>query len=467
MLLAMLWHEHPYLLPMNRLQSMWLALLASLWFLPVLMLCLSVVAGVGLVELHGVVGVDIDLAERWPRLFGAGAEGARGMLSAIATSMITVAGVVFSITVVALSMAASQYSPRILSNFMSDRATQAVLGAFVSIFAYCLVVLRTIRGADEGGFVPSLAILGGFVLAFAGVLLLIYFVHHVALSIQVPSILERIAEETNEAIERLFPDPMGSGADTDGATDAGGLHRARPVEVCATHTGYLVGVDSDALLAWAERQSVVVEIVPHMGDFVVKQLPMLRLHGGTGLLPAFDRADTDALLACFGISRQRTVHQDAAFGLQQIVDIAMKALSPGINDPSTATICVDQLSALLASVANRQMPSSCRATHGVVRVVAQGVNFESMLSLAFDAISEHADQHIEVHECLACAIGRIATVTTAAKRHAALARQLDIVAACAERAGIPEHRRVRFDGLVAQERARIDCFSNEQSPQPA
>ena len=463
--LDMLWYAHPYPVSMNQIRSMWRALLASLWFLPVLMLFVSVVAGVVLVELHGVA--DDDLAERWPRLFGASAEGARSMLSAIATSMITVAGVVFSITVVALSLAASQYSPRILRNFMSDRATQAVLGAFVSIFAYCLVVLRTIRGADEGGFVPSLAVLGGVFLAFVGVLLLIYFVHHVALSIQVASILERIAAETNEAIERLFPDPVGSGTDTDGVTNAGGFQRAHPVDVCATRTGYLVSVDGDALLAWAERRSVVVEVVPRMGDFVVARLPMLRLHGDAGLSADLDRGDTDALLACFEIGRQRTVHQDTAFGLQQIVDIAMKALSPGINDPSTATSCVDQLSALLVGVADRRMPSSCRATRGVVRVVAQGVDFESMLSLAFDAISEHADQHLEVYECLACAIGRIGTATDAAQRLAALARQLDIVAACAARAGVPGHRRARFDSLLRQERARFNRPSNADSLHPA
>jgi len=156
---------------MNRLRSLWLDLLGSLWFVPGLMVIAGVAVALLLIELDPMVGRQ--LADDWPRLFGAGAEGARGMLSAIATSMITVAGVVFSVTIVALSLTASQYSPRVLRNFMSDRPTQVVLGAFVAVFAYCLVVLRTIRGGDEGAFVPSLAVLGGVLMAFVGIGLLI------------------------------------------------------------------------------------------------------------------------------------------------------------------------------------------------------------------------------------------------------------------------------------------------------
>ncbi|MGE5864799.1 MAG: DUF2254 family protein, partial [Rhizobacter sp.] len=139
---------------MKRLRLIWLRLLGSLWFVPTLVTAGCMSLAVGLVEAG--TWVEIDLARDWPLLFGAGANAARSMLSAIATSMITVAGVVFSVTIVALSLASSQYSPRVLRNFMGDRPTQLVLGVFVGIFAYCLVVLRTIRSMDEGdGFMPS------------------------------------------------------------------------------------------------------------------------------------------------------------------------------------------------------------------------------------------------------------------------------------------------------------------------
>lgn len=433
--------------PGHRLRNGWRALRSSLWFLPTLMLCASVAAAVGLVELQSTV--EIDLSQRWPRLFGSGAEGARGMLSAIATSMVTVAGVVFSITVVALSLAASQYSPRVLRNFMSDRPTQAVLGAFVSIFAYCIVVLRTVRGPDEGAFVPSLAVLGGIGMAFVGVILLIYFVHHVASTIQVSSILERIAEETKSAVERLFPDTLGQPA----AEPAGEMLREAGVtaNVLARSTGYLVSVDGDALLACAERRSIVVELLPEIGDFVVVDLPLFSVAPAGSL----DEAAREALCACVVVERQRTVEQDAPFGLQQIVDIAMKALSPGVNDPTTAIACIDHLSALLALMADRRIPTPCRATSGVVRVVARGPDFDSMLSLAFDAIGEHAADHVEVYERLVAALARIADATDDPQRRTALGRQLAIVVACAETAGVPLHRRERFGASCARARRRI------------
>ncbi|HSC87841.1 MAG TPA: DUF2254 domain-containing protein [Polyangiaceae bacterium] len=436
---------------MHQVRNLWQALQGSLWFLPALMLCASVAAAVGLVELQSMV--DVDLSQRWPRLFGAGAEGARGMLSAIATSMATVAGVVFSITVVALSLAASQYSPRVLRNFMSDRATQAVLGAFVSIFTYCLVVLRTVRGPDEGAFVPSLAVLGGMAMAFVGVFLLIFFVHHVASTIQVSSILERIAGETLSAITRLFPDTLGAPA-VEPALEPAVDSRAHAEEIAvvvAPSTGYLVSVDGEALLGCAERRSIVVELVPAVGDFIVAALPLVRVKPAARL----DDATRNALRACFVIDRQRTVAQDVPFGFQQIVDIGMKALSPGVNDPTTAVACIDHLGALLVAMADRRVPAASRATGGVLRVVARGPDFDSMLSLAFDAIGEHAADHVEVHERLVATIGRIAGATVDGARRTALARQLEIVVACAARAGVPAHRQARFDALCDRERRRI------------
>lgn len=413
------------------------------------MLCASVIAAVGLVELQSTIQSDLSL--RWPRLFGAGAEGARGMLSAIATSMITVAGVVFSITVVALSLAASQYSPRLLRHFMSDRGTQAVLGAFVSIFAYCLIVLRTVRGPDEGAFVPSLAVLGGMVMAFVGVFLLIYFVHHVASTIQVSAILERIAAETREAIERLFPDALGAPERERPRLSARGDATFGTAIVAAPATGYLVSIEGDALLAWAEQHAQEIEILPCVGDFVIGGLPLLRLSPAASI----NKDARAALLASFVVERQRTVHQDAPFGLQQIVDVGMKALSPGINDPTTAIACIDHLGALMAVMAGRHIPSACRTSGGVVRLLARGPDFASMLSLAFDALSEHAADHVEVHERLASTVGRLAHATNHADRCAALSRQLEIIVAGAVRGGIPAHRRHAFEALCEGERQRI------------
>ena len=177
--------------------------------MPSLIVAVSIVLAVALIEVDSS-GSDRWLA-RWPRLFGAGAEGARGMLSTIAGSMMTVVGVTFSMTLVTLALASSQYTSRILRNFMRDRVTQVVLGIFAGIFTYCLIVLRTIRSGDEGGFVPSLAVSFAVVLAIGGIGALIFFIHHIASSIQASSIIASVANETMAAVDRLFPGKLGQG----------------------------------------------------------------------------------------------------------------------------------------------------------------------------------------------------------------------------------------------------------------
>ena len=189
--------------PMNKLKQLWSNLRSSFWFMPSLIVVVSIVFAVVLIEADSA-GSDRWLA-RWPRLFGAGAEGARGMMSTIAGSMMTVVGVTFSMILVVLALASSQYTSRILRNFMRSRVTQVVLGIFAGIFTYCLIVLRTIRGGDEGAFVPSLAVFFGFVLALGGVGALMFFIHHIASSIQASSIIASVAQETIAAIDRLFP----------------------------------------------------------------------------------------------------------------------------------------------------------------------------------------------------------------------------------------------------------------------
>lgn len=195
---------------MVKLQQRWKELRASFWFVPSLIILGAIALALGLIEAESL-GASEALAD-WPRLFGVGAEGSRGMLAAIAGSVITVAGVAFSITVVALTLASSQYTPRILRNFMRDRANQFVLGVFVGVFTYCLIVLGAIRGGGDR-FVPSLAVLGGFVLALISVGVLIFFIHHIALTIQAETIIASVTEETNEAIDRLFPEELGHDED--------------------------------------------------------------------------------------------------------------------------------------------------------------------------------------------------------------------------------------------------------------
>ncbi|HEX9003492.1 MAG TPA: DUF2254 family protein, partial [Blastocatellia bacterium] len=192
---------------MMKLKQWWNDLRSSLWFTPVVFVVAGMALAAGLVELDGMV--KDDLLYRYPRLFGAGAEGSRGMLTIIAGSMMTAVSVSFSITVASLAQASSQYTPRILRNFMRSRTTQVTLGILSGVFVYCLIVLRTVRGSDEIQFVPSLSVMFGFILALAGVGALIFFIHNAAVSIQASHILAALSEETVAAVDRLYPEELG------------------------------------------------------------------------------------------------------------------------------------------------------------------------------------------------------------------------------------------------------------------
>ncbi|MBL0419704.1 DUF2254 domain-containing protein [Ramlibacter sp. AW1] len=371
---------------MNEVSRLWTLLRSSLWFVPTIMVLVSIAAAVGLVEMSELVGDE--MVAQWPRLLAAGADGSRAMLSAIATSMITVAGVVFSITIVALSMAASQYSPRVLRNFMRDRPTQYVLGIFVGCFAYCLVVLRTIRSSDEelGNFIPAAAVLGAMAYAFAAIALLIFFIHHVAQSIQASFIVARIADEADKAIANLFPEEIGEGP---ARTDP-------PVVVVpmawtgirAASEGYLTAVASDDLLSCACAQDRVVRLRPRIGDFVMRDSVVVEMSGCAPI----DEAQEKLLLDAITLGRQRTVEQDPIFAIQQLVDVAVKALSPGINDPTTAALCVDRLAALLSRLARRRMPDPYRMADGKLRVIAPVPDFRDIVIRSFGAVVHHARQ---------------------------------------------------------------------------
>jgi uncharacterized membrane protein len=277
---------------------------------------------------------------------------------------------------------------------MHDRPTQAAFGVFVGIFVYCLVVLRTVRAADEGGgFVPSLAVAGALVLAVAGVGVLVYFIHHLAVAIQVSTIVQRIANETRATVDRLFPDELGPGEDDGGGSPAPEDLRWRAVP--ARRTGYIVAVDLDELYGYARDRDAVLRMELAVGDFAIESQPLVALAGGRE-----EEDDVEAVDGLFAIAAERTIEQDAAFGIQQIVDVAARALSPGINTPGTAALCIDHLGALFARLARRRIPPSGRREDGKLRLILKGPSFESLAALAFAPLTRDAAGRAEVLEHL-------------------------------------------------------------------
>jgi uncharacterized membrane protein len=436
------------LAPMRHLRLLWDALRSSLWFVPTLFVLGAIVLAQGMIELDHLLPVD-TYAEALPRVFAVGSSGARSVLATIAASMISVAGVAFSITIVALSLASSQYSSRILRNFMADRANQGVLGAFVGIFVYCLWVLRTISENDAYTFVPIIAVLGGVMLALVGIACLIFFIHHIAQAIQAERIILAITGETLNAIERLFLEKMARPAEVVRppmpAADAA-WHA-----IAASSTGYLQSVDGDGLVAFAAEHDRVVRMEHPVGGFIVDGSPLVSISGD----PWPNEAMATRANACFAIGGQRTLVQDASFGVRQIVDVALKALSPGINDTTTAVSCVEHLTAILARLAERRMPSPYRVDKGKLRVIALRPTFGDFLGHAFDQIRQNAGGNVATLGALIEGLAVVAERVDDADRRRDIARQLDLVAAKAQATIEQAEDRAGIDAAAGALRARL------------
>ncbi len=437
---------------MNKLKQIWSNLRSSFWFVPSLIVAVSIALAVTLVE-AGSIGSDQWLA-RWPRLFGAGAEGARGMLSTIAGSMMTVVGVTFSMTLVTLALASSQYTSRILRNFMRDRVTQVVLGIFTGIFTYCLIVLRTIRGGDESGFIPSLAVSLGVVLAIGGISVLIFFIHHIASSIQAANIIASVAAESMAAVDRLFPEKLGHGpVDSDEDQSPLPLPERSWQAVAARGNGYIQSVDNAALLRLAREHQTIVRMERGIGAFVVHDTTLASL----ALEDPPEKEIIADLQAAYSINRYRTVEHDTAFGIRQIVDMALRALSPSTNDTTTAVMCVDYLTAILARLAPRQIPSSRRYEEGELRVLTIGPTFESLLAESFDQIRGSAQGNVAIMLRILGALQTIAGLTASPGRRRALRDQVRWIAELAERTLEPAHDRARIDTRLARVREALEA----------
>ena len=351
--------------------GLWRRLRDTFWALP--LLCALSALGLGLILTRVDESLDTDRTLTF--LFGGGPEGARSLLGAIITSMISFTGLVFSITIVVLQLTSSQFSPRVLRTFLRDRFNQFALGIFVATFVYALVVLRAVRGtAQFEPVVPQLSVTVafGFVLLSIGVFLA--YIHHIAQSIRAATIITRIGDETRALIERRHPEdaePCPPLPRPDGPATL----------IAASRPGVVRSVDDGRLLALAQEHGVVVCLVATVGDFVPTGGPLLRVHGE-------DSPEADALRGAITIGDERSLDEDVGFGLRQLVDIAERALSPGVNDPSTALQTVDQIHDLLRRLATRPLaPRQLRTENGALAVDVPEPGFGDHLDLAVDEIA--------------------------------------------------------------------------------
>ncbi|MDX1630384.1 MAG: DUF2254 domain-containing protein [Thermoanaerobaculia bacterium] len=372
-----------------RLQDLWDRLRSNYWFVPGVMTVGAGLLGVVVAELDQRYLDEIPVVA--PFLYGASAEGARAVLSTIAGSMITVAGVSFSVVLVALSQSASMFGPRLLPNFMRDRGNQVALGTFVATFVYCVTLLVRVRGAGEEGvqFVPRLGVALALVLALASVAVLIFFLHHAATSIQAGQVLRVAGESLDRALDRVFPE-LGEGGGTGGA-ERTGEDLPAPAEPRATVrarvSGYVTAIDEESLAEWAEETGVDLRLRIGVGSYLVAGSPV----ADVGPVERASQEVQEAVQAELVVSGDRGGPRDVLHRVDQLVEIAVRALSPGVNDPLTAVHCVDRLTASLARmVADREIPAPARFDdRGRLRVRAEPLSRESVVERAFAMIRHY------------------------------------------------------------------------------
>ena len=432
------------------LRKVWSTVRNSLWFIPTLWVIASAALAFAMIEVDRTTP---DFAARYPLIFGGGADGARGLLSAIAGSMITVAGVTFSITIVALQLASTQFAPRVLRTFMRDQVNQVVLGSFIGAFTYAILVLRSIRGEgleELDTFVPAVAVSVGILFSLVALGMLVYFLHHIATRIQISTIVASVADEAVDHIESGWPE--------DPEPPIEPLAQASSGVVRADKSGNLQLLDTERMVEIATRYQIVVRLTVVPGDWVQKDAPLF------DVWPASAANDEVAreLNAQITVGAQRSIEQDVAFGIRQLVDVAVKAISPGINDPTSATDCIDRLTEILVAAGRRHTPHRSHTDDdGELRLVVLHRRWDDLVALAFDQLRQYGDGNPDILIALANGI-RTICLATPPGRHPALHRQARLIADAAASIRVEADRGRVLDEVDAVLRQRPDVPASDR-----
>jgi uncharacterized membrane protein len=413
-------------------QQYYQRIIASYWFIPALMATAAAVLAVVLVEIDA--RVPIETFGDGAFLFATQPDGARAILSAIGGSMIGVAGTVFSVTMAAVVFASGSFGPRLLTNFMNDRGNQVTLGVFVATFVYCMLVLRSVQdGADRDAygdmFVPNIAVFAAIILAIASIGVLIFFIHHVPSNIHISNVIAGIGGKLTKQIEATFREPAGGGGELEETGDRlwqiptcfreGVDEMAATVpyaEVACDRAGYLQVVDRQTLIGAARDADIVVRLNCRTGEFV---------HSGRILFHAWpsERVSEEtrkALLASIATGNERTPSDDLMFLFDELVEIAARALSPGVNDPFTAITCLDWLMAAMATLAGRDGPDPLHDDgDGRLRVIDRRDSFGDYLEMSFGHVRQYAASDMIAGErFLLCLAELVPSCRSAAQRSA-------------------------------------------------
>lgn len=393
---------------LTRLITIWDAVRSSLWALPLAMVCGA--CGLAFATLH--LAVDLGGSSVW-YLFSGSSQQAPQFLSNLVTAMITMATLVVSITMVVLTLAAQQLGPRLIRSFMSDRRTQATLGLFVGTVIYLLLVLRSTYGQSES--VANLAVTGGTALVLVCIVTLVLFVHHLAQSIVADNVIDRVGAQLDGDIARLLPEETAKQPQAPSDIDK------RGAPVLLAHGGYVQAVDFQGIVNAAAQADAVVALDIRAGQHAVPGRMAAHVSPKKAAQDGLCQAIQNAVL----VGRQRTAVQDLEFSIRQLVEIALRALSPGINDPYTANAVVDRLTLSIAFVMTRGAAKSVwQDQDGKVRLIAPVSTFDGIADAAFNQIRQQALPAVLIH--MADNIGKLLQQADTAHR-AALEKHLKLV----------------------------------------
>lgn len=399
----------------------------SLWFVPSLIVAGSVALAYGLLALDAALPAQWWSEISWLKpLFDVRQAGASAMLQVIGGSIITIAGVVFSITIAALTLASAQYTSRVLRNFIRDRANQTVLGTFLGIFVYCLLVLRSLSGGSQASHTPPLALLMALVLAFVGVAVLIFFIHHIVLGLQATNVVATIARDALPSIDRHFPlahkyDQKELPVDLLPATEG------QRYRIGALKSGYITGVHTQTLIEVATAVDGLIRIRLGEGRFAAEHELVAELRTQHRVEDAVIKRIADA----WSFSTQRTLENDPGYGIRQLVDVALKALSPGVNETTTAVMCVNWLGVMLLRMIDRRFPPRLLVHEAHVRVIDTALGFSELLGKAFDQIRQCAGGNVAVLQRLLEVLQALADTDAGQIQRVPLLRQIDAIEALA------------------------------------
>lgn len=381
---------------MNPRQSdLWDYIRYSYWFVPAVLAVLA--AGLAFLTLKLDRQLDAATLASTGLIFNGGPGEASTLLSAIIGSMVTVSGTTFSIVIVALVLASSQYGPRLLRNFMRDFGNQMVLGIFIATFIYCLLVLRDVRSDVLSPFVPHLSVTVGVGLALVSVGVLIFFIHHAARSIQAPYVIKTISQDLDRSIERLYSQKPGQNPPQH---KAGKVEEDIPAEfeeqaerVHSPGSGYIQAIDNKTLLKLAVRHDLLVRLLFRPGVYVMKGQEVALIWPPQKMDPALK----NKFSGCFILGNYRTQEQDIEFDLNQLVEMAIRALSPAINDPFTAMMCTDRLGEGLCRLAALDFPSPFRYdSAGHLRIITDNTDFPHLVKASFNQLRQYGKDSVSV-----------------------------------------------------------------------